>query len=51
MTTDEDRLDWLEQQHWNKDELWELVNNWTTKDGKRHGAGLRAAIDAARRER
>jgi hypothetical protein len=49
MTTDEDRLDWLEQQHWNKDELWELVNNWTTKDGKRHGAGLRAAIDAARK--
>lgn len=41
------RLDWLEQQHWDSDELFELVNNWTTQDNKRHGGGLRDAIDAA----
>ena len=46
---DAERLDWLEQQNWDKDELLDLVNNWTTQDGKRHGAGLRAAIDAARK--
>jgi len=38
---------WLEQQHWDKDELFELVNNWKTKDGTRHPQGLAAAIDAA----
>ena len=38
---------WLEQQHWDKDELFELVNNWTTKDGKRHPGGLMDAIGAA----
>jgi hypothetical protein len=46
---DAERLDWLEQKNWDADELWELVNNWTTQDGKRHGAGLRSAIDAARK--
>jgi hypothetical protein len=46
---DAGRIEWLEQQEWDADELWELVNNWTTQDGKRHGAGLRAAIDAARK--
>jgi len=40
-------LMWLEQQHWDKDELFELVNNWKTKDGTRHPGGLMDAIDAA----
>ena len=38
---------WLEQQHWDKDELFELVNNWKTKDGTRHPGGLMDAIGAA----
>ncbi len=45
--TDTQRLDWLEQQHWDRDELHDLVNDWCHK-GKRYSAGLRAAIDAAR---
>jgi len=40
-------LMWLEQQHWDKDELFELVNNWKTKDGTRHPGGLMDAIGAA----
>jgi Lar family restriction alleviation protein len=44
-------LDWLEQRHWDADELFELVNNWVTQDGKRHPGGLRAAIRAARKDK
>ena len=47
LKADAERLMWLEQQHWDKDELFELVNNWKTKDGKRHPGGLMDAIGAA----
>jgi hypothetical protein len=40
-------IEWLEQHHWDKDELFSLINDWRTPDGKRHPEGLRAAIDAA----
>jgi len=45
------RLDWLEQHPWyDAKECLDLVDGWRTQDGKRHSAGLRAAIDAARSE-
>ena len=47
LKADAERLMWLEQQHWDKDELFELVNNWKTKDGTRHPGGLMDAINAA----
>jgi len=47
LKADAERLIWLEQQHWDKDELFELVNNWETKDGTRHPGGLMDAIGAA----
>ena len=43
---DVERLDWLEQLEWPDDAIGELVRNWRDPDGKRHGEGLRAAIDA-----
>ena len=47
LKADAEGVMWLEQQHWDKDELFELVNNWKTKDGMRHPGGLMDAIDAA----
>jgi len=47
LKADAERLIWLEQRHWGIDELYNLVNNWITKDGKRHSQGLASAIDAA----
>ena len=44
--TDESRLDWLEQHSWaHERECFNLVDAWRTPDGKRHGGGLRDAID------
>ena len=44
---DSARLDWLEQRAWNgAEECLNLIDDWRTPDGKRHSAGLRAAIDS-----
>ena len=45
---DAGRLDWLEQHPWyDAQECLDFVDEWRTPDGKRHSAGLRAAIDAS----
>ena len=44
---DRDRLEWLEQTRLTSDATRDLVSYWKW-DGKRYGAGLRAAIDSAR---
>ena len=45
---DAERLDWLEQHPWyDAQECLDFVDEWRTPDGKRHSAGLRAAIDAS----
>ncbi len=42
------RLDWLEQHAWATErECFDFVDAWRTPDGRRHGGGLRYAIDAA----
>jgi len=47
LSKDAERLDWLEQHAWATErECFDLVDSWRTPDGRRHGGGLRAAIDA-----
>ena len=46
---DAERLDWLEQASMSPDEILDLINDWTVSS-KRHSQGLRAAIDAAKKE-
>jgi len=42
------RLDWLEQHAGATErECFDSVDAWRTPDGRRHGGGLRYAIDAA----
>ena len=45
------RLDWLEQHQWrDADHCLSFVDSWRDDAGKRHPQGLRAAIDATRKE-
>ena len=49
-SNDSERLDWLEQHGWHTErECFDFVDAWRTPDGKRHGGGLRDAIDAMQR--